>query len=34
MSHKKHPHKRAIPAEERKKLQEQGRSWWRKRDKK
>ena len=28
MAKKKHPHKRAISAEERKKLREQGKAWW------
>lgn len=28
MSHKAHPHKRAIPAEERKELRAEGEAWW------
>lgn len=29
---KKHPHKRAIPKEQRKELREQGKAWWIKND--
>jgi len=28
MAKKEHPHKRAIPAEQRKKLREKGQAWW------
>ena len=33
MSTKKHPHKRAIPTETRKKLRESGKAWWLKKEK-
>lgn len=34
MTEKKHPHKRAVDKDKRKKLRESNQSWWRKRDKK
>lgn len=30
---KKHPHKRAVDKDKRKKLWERGKSWWRRQDK-
>jgi len=30
---KRHPHKRAIPADERKRLRLKGKPWWRMKDK-
>jgi len=30
VSKKKHPHKRAIPAEKRKELRQKGEAWWQK----